>query len=600
MTADQPAPAGDMATGGAVSSDPAVTVTNSGNATATAGGEAISGAQTTAGAGPVHVDRSGDAHAEGPGAVAISGALTAQQPLPLSPYQVHTSLDDDTADFTGRHQEVQAFLDLIERSNGQGGVFTIHGGVQAIDGMPGVGKTALAVHLAHLVKDRFPDPQLQVNLHGHTLDQDPTPPFEALGVLLTAVGMDARYLPATLDERVGHWRDRMKEQRALLVLDNARDSRQVRPLLPESPTSLVLVTSRHHLGELRSGIRPIALDVLSEPEARELFIRLAPRAATEPVTAVHRIVTLAGRLPLAIALLAELYASSGDPPLTAMIEDVKGRLLTVTSETTTLAVVFDLSFDALQEPQQQSFVHLGLHPGTEIDTYAAAALTGVPVPVAAGVLQSLYQARLLIRTKATWGRYGMHDLIRTYIQDRAATLPAEDREQALNRLMDYYQHTATRAEARLARRTRPGSPPAAPPQRAAAPELGDVGHALAWARADRASLLACLDHATTIGQHARVIALTAALAGLLRHDGPWADAITRHTAAVQAAQRLGDRLGQANALNDLAIVRLVTGDYPAAAQDLDQALGIYRDLGDRLGQPGQRSQLSRGRAAADG
>jgi tetratricopeptide (TPR) repeat protein len=457
--------------------------------------------------------------------------------------------------------------------------------------MPGVGKTAVAVHLAHLVKDRFPDRQLQLNLHGHTPDQEPTTPFEALGVLLTAVGMDARYLPATLDERVGHWRDRMKKQRALLVLDNARDSRQVRPLLTESPTCLVLVTSRHHLGELKSGIYPIALDVLSEPEARELFIRLAPRAAAEPVTAVHRIVILAGRLPLAIALLTELYASSGDTPLTAMIEDVKGRLLTVTSETTTLAVVFDLSFDALQEPQQQFFVHLGLHPGTEIDTYPAAALTEVPVPGAAGLLQSLYQARLLIRTKATWGRYGMHDLIRTYIQDRAATMPAEDREQALDRLLDYYQHTATRAEGRLARQTRPGPPPATPPEPAAAPELDDAGQALAWARAERANLLACIDHATGTGQRARVVALTAALAGLLRRDGPWADAITRHTTAIEAAQRLGDRLGQANALSDLGAVRRLTDDYPAAAQDLEQALGIYRDLGNRLGQANALSDL---------
>ena len=416
------------------------------------------------------------------------------------------------------------------------------------------------------------------------LIRTPTPPFEALGVLLTAVGMDARYLPATMDERVGHWRDRMKEQRALLVLDNARDSRQVRPLLPESPTCLVLVTSRHHLGELKSGIRPIALDVLPEPEAQELFIRLARRAATEPVTAVHRIVTLAGRLPLAIAVLAELYASSGDAPLTAMIEDVKGRLLTVTSETTTLAVVFDLSFDALQEPQQQFFVHLGLHPGTEIDTYAAAALTGVPVPVAAGLLQSLYQARLLTTTKATWGRYGMHDLIRTYIQDRAATVPAADREQALDLLLDYYQHTAALAEARLARQTRPGPSSGAPLGLAAAPELDDAGQALAWARAERTNLLACLDHATGTGDHARVIALTAALAGLLRRDGPWADAVTRHTTTIEAAQRLGDRLGQANALNDLGVVRWLMDDYPAAAQDLEQALGIYRDLGDRRGQ----------------
>ena len=175
-----------------------------------------------------------------------------------------------------------------------------------------------------------------------------------------------------------------------------------------------------------------------------------------------------------------------------------------------------------------------------------------------------------------------------------ATMPpptAQDAQQALERLLDYYQHTAARAEARLARQTRPGPRP--PPRRGctAAPDLDDDGQALAWARADRASLLACLDHAATAGQHARVIALTAGLAGLLRRDGPWADAITRHAAAAQAAQRLGDRLGQASALNDLGIVRRLTGDYPGAAQDLEQALGIYRDLGDRLGQANALSDL---------
>ena len=241
-----------------------------------------------------------------------------------------------------------------------------------------------------------------------------------------------------------------------------------------------------------------------------------------------------------------------------------------------------MSYRHLDPARQRLFCLLGLHPGTTTDAYAAAALAGTSLEEAAGLLDGLHGEGLL--TETGHRRYGMHDLLRRYARDHAAADPAGDAQQALERLLDYYQHTAARAEARLARQTRPGPPPTAPAGPPAAPDLDDADQALAWARAERANLLACLDHATGTDQHARVVALTAALAGLLRRDGPWADAITRHTAAIQAAQHLGDRLGQANALSDLGIVRQLTDDYPAAAQDLEQALGIYRDLGDRLGQ----------------
>ena len=179
----------------------------------------------------------------------------------------------------------------------------------------------------------------------------------------------------------------------------------------------------------------------------------------------------------------------------------------------------------------------------------------------------------------------MHDLIRAHARVLAGRLdPGRDRDQATGRLLDYYQHTAARADALITRHARPAPASAAGAIPAAVPGLADREQALAWLRAERGSLLACLDHATATSQHARVTALTAALAGLLRSDGPWAEAITRHTAAVAAARYLGDRLGQANALNDLGHLRRMTSDYPAAVQVLEQALAIYRDLGDRLGQ----------------
>ena len=177
----------------------------------------------------------------------------------------------------------------------------------------------------------------------------------------------------------------------------------------------------------------------------------------------------------------------------------------------------------------------------------------------------------------------MHDLIREYARALAGRADG-DRDQATERLLEYYQYTAARADALITRQARPTSVAAEGPVPAAVPTLASREQALAWARAERPSLIAILDYATATGQHARVIGLTAGLAALLQSDGPWAEAIIRHQVAIQAARHLSDRLGQANALHDLGDVRRLTDDYPAAAQAQEQALGLYRDLGDRLGQ----------------
>jgi hypothetical protein len=214
-----------------------------------------------------------------------------------------------------------------------------------------------------------------------------------------------------------------------------------------------------------------------------------------------------------------------------------------------------VSYRHLDPARQRMFRLLGLHSGTTIEAYAAAAMAGTSLNEAAGLLDGLDGEGPL--TETGHRRYGMHDLLRRCARDYAAGLPGS--EQAVERLLDYYQHTAARADARLARQTQPGpSPSAAAAGLLAATDLRDADQALAWARADRANLLACLDSVTRTGQHARVIALTAGIAGFLRREGPFADAITRHTAAVQAAQRADDRLGQANALNDLEHVRRLT------------------------------------------
>jgi tetratricopeptide (TPR) repeat protein/transcriptional regulator with XRE-family HTH domain len=227
---------------------------------------------------------------------------------------------------------------------------------------------------------------------------------------------------------------------------------------------------------------------------------------------------------------------------------------------------------------------------TALDDVRAVSLDTLPPSEAAALLVHLAGQYLL--AEPAQGRYRMHDLIREHARALADRLDSDGaRDGATARLLDYYQHTVTIADTFITRYTRPAPAPAEGEIPAAVPAMADSEQALAWARAERASLLACLDLATDTGQYVRVINLTAGLAGLWRRDGPWSDAIIRHTAAIQAARHLGDRLGQAGALHDLGDVRQLTSDYPAATQAQEQALGIYRDLGDRLGQANALCEL---------
>jgi DNA-binding SARP family transcriptional activator/tetratricopeptide (TPR) repeat protein len=527
------------------------------------------------------------------GSPAVAGNSAASPAGPAAP-EVRYSLPPDAAAFTGRGPELTQVTAAVAEAAGAGGVVA----VRAIGGMPGIGKTALAVHAAYALAGRFPDRQLFIDLHAHTPGRESVRPEDALAGLLAAAGVDARFLPADLDGRARMWRDAMAGQKAVLVLDNAASTSQVAPLLPGSGECLVLVTSRRHLGDLPGVVTPVLLDVLAPEQAREMFTRLAPRAAGDP-DGVAEVVGLAGFLPLAVSLLARVLARHPSWSLAGLAAETRDSLLTLTAEHDSVAAAFGVSYRHLDTARQRFFALLGLHPGAATDPFAAAALTGTTLTQGTRLLDGLHGEGLL--TETGHRRYGMHDLLRRYARDHAAAIiPAEDAQRAMGRLLDYYQHTATRADAWLARQTRPGPLLAPPPGRPpAAPGLDNADKALGWARSERASLLACLDHATRTGQHARVTALTAGLAGLLRHDGFWAGAITRHTTAVHAARRLGDRLGQANALNDLGDARWLTGDYPGAARDLERALGIYRDLGDRLGQANAFNGLGTMRRLAD-
>ena len=394
------------------------------------------------------------------------------------------TLPRDIASFTGREPEIESILAAV---TGAGGVVDIC----AIGGMAGVGKTALAVHVAHRLAGGFPDGQVFLQLHGHTPGHQPVNPVDALASLLQASGIPAQGIPDGLEPRALLWRDRAAGRRMLLVLDNAASSGQVAPLLPGDAECLVLVTSRRHLGDLPGAVTPVLLDVLTAAQAAQMFTRLAPRAAGSPAE-VAEVVQLAGFLPLAISLMARLFARHQSWALADLAAETRASLLTLAAEHESIAAAFEMSYRHLDTARQQMFCLLGLHPGATIEAYAAAALAGASLNEASGLLDSLHGEGLL--TEVGHRRYGMHDLLRRYARDHAAAALADSSQRAVERLLDYYQHTAAAAEALLARQSR--ARPADPAAPAAVPRLPDRERALAWARAERGNLLACLDQAT--------------------------------------------------------------------------------------------------------
>jgi tetratricopeptide (TPR) repeat protein/transcriptional regulator with XRE-family HTH domain len=499
------------------------------------------------------------------------------------------TLPRDIASFTGREAELHQLTGAVLDAGSNGGVVSIY----AIGGMAGVGKTALAVHAAHQLASRFPDGQVFLPLHGHTPGQEPVSPENALASLLLIDGVAAGQIPPGLEARMALWRNHLAGKRLLLVLDDAAGHEQVAPLLPGSGGSLVLVTSRRHLTALEDA-QLVSLDTLPAEQAAELLVRLAARPGLDPADpAVDEITRLCAYLPLAVGMLARQlhhHPAWTIEELAADLAAAATRLELMHAENLSVAAAFDLSYAELTPDQQRFFRQLGLHPGTEIDAYAAAALTSTSPSTARRYLDDLYD-RYLIAEPAR-GRYRFHDLIREHARTLAADDPPDECRAALNRLLDYYTHTAAVSDRLLALQpgTRP-DPAAVSPLPTAIPALDDQVKALAWARAERANLLACLDHASRAGDQARVVALTAGLSALLRIDGPWTDAITRHAEAAEAAGKLGDQHAQASALKDLGSIRQFACDYQGATQALREAFDIYQELGDQLGQSDTLSNL---------
>jgi tetratricopeptide (TPR) repeat protein/transcriptional regulator with XRE-family HTH domain len=488
--------------------------------------------------------------------------------------------------FVGRQGELAALTGLLNQPGASRGMRAVV--ISAIGGMAGVGKTALAVHWGHLIAERFPDGQLYVNLHGFD-SGEPSAAADALAGFLRALGCAGPDIPADPEERAGEYRSRVAGRRMLVVLDNARSAEQVRPLLPGSPGCMTLVTSRDALAGLvaRDGAVRLDVDVLPTPEAVRLLRGLIGTRVDDEPDAAERLARQCGRLPLALRVAAELAASRPEVALADLTAELTGLqhrldvLDTSGDERTTVRSVLSWSCKALSADAARLFRLTGLYPGPSFDRYAAAALTGTTLPEAAQRLNQLTRAHLI--QPAAPGRYGLHDLVRSYARELAAGDGAAEVRAAVGRLFDYYLHVAATAMniAFPADRTRrPAVLPACTP----VPALDSEGEALAWLAAERENLIAAAGHAAGYGQPGCATSLAAVLETYLETECLYPEAITIHSHARQAARGAGNLGAEASAVNSLGVIDMRQGRYQQSVDHCQQALTLFRAAGDQLGQ----------------
>ena len=487
------------------------------------------------------------------------------------------TLPMDTVAFTGREDELRELANAAKGVKGQVAIYSI-------EGMAGVGKTALAVHAAHVLVPRFPDGQVFLPLHAHTAGHDPVTSGDALASLLQMVGVGAHLIPAGVEERAGLWRDRLVGKKLLLVFDDAVDSNQVRPLLPGAGGSLVLVTSRIRLTAL-AGAEVVSLEALAPDAAADLLVRLAARqgldAADEMIVEICR---LCGYLPLAIGLLASRmrhhHAWSAADFVTDLT-DARDRLAPLHAENLSVAAAFDLSYRDLDADQRRLFRRLGLHPGTDIDAYAAAALDDISLDQARDRLEALFDHYLVAESGRD--RYYLHDLMREYARHLSAEDPPDERIEAIQRLLDYYMDTVHIANSLLARGARAAIPSKSKHVKYI-PKIADREAAASWMSAELTNLNAAAGVAAAMGRPEHATAIPAAMHPFLRTQGHWDQAKAMNHAAVDAARAVNKQQAEARALTDLGEIQRLTDDYPAAEASLNRALSICTQVGDRSGQ----------------
>jgi DNA-binding SARP family transcriptional activator len=500
-------------------------------------------------------------------------------------------LPADTGAFTGRRDEIAQLIEFAgndEDDRASGRVL-----IAAIDGMGGIGKSALAVHLAHRLADRYPDGQLFADLHAYTPGHRPREAHEILETFLRALGAAPDEIPADQDARSAMLRGRLAGTRTLILLDNARDEAQIRPLLPGDDGCLVLVTSRRRLKGIDEAMS-LSLALLPDADAAALFRAVAGSGRVEPSSpALVDVVELCARLPLALRIAAAILRHRPTwsvERLAARLRDRSDRVEALSDGERDLSVIFDLSYKALPADARTLYRRLGVHPGLDLDVSAAAALAqSDPVDVVT-LLEILVDHNLL--DEPAPGRYRTHDLIRIHAHSRAdADESAELSAAAEHAVLDYYLGTARAADRYLARRTLPVETTVSPPVHG--PVFATREEAADWVRSEFANLAACVDFAVEHDQAEFVVAMSAALHGYLYTHGPWSYALELHTRAVEAATSIGDAPGRAAALHCMGRVRRQTGDFQGAVTALHDASHLYNALGIVHGQAHTRDALGR-------
>jgi DNA-binding SARP family transcriptional activator/Tfp pilus assembly protein PilF len=527
--------------------------------------------------------------ASGPAAAGATAAFpavwagrAAGGPIPVVPRQ----LPGAVAHFTGRAAELAALDGLLGQAGDKLPGTPV---IWAIAGTAGVGKTALAVHWAHQVAGRFPDGQLYVNLRGY----DPGPPMtagDALAGLLRTLGVPGQDIPPGADERAGRYRSLLAGRRMLVLLDNAGSAEQARPLLPGEPACIAIVTSRDALAGLiaRDGARRLDLDLLPSADAVGLLRALIGARVTADPGAAAALAGQCCRLPLALRVAAELAAARPDVPLASLVGELADQqrrldLLDAAGDSgTAVRAVFSWSCRHLDPGAARAFRLAGLHPGPDLDPYAAAALTGTTLGRAGDLLDVLARAHLI--QAAGPGRHVMHDLLRGYARDLAAAQDGEDQQHAaLTRLFDHYLYAAATAMDALfpaERHRRPRiSPPVTP-----APPVDSPDAARAWLDAERANLVAVCAHTAEHGWPGHTTRIAATLFRYLDVGGHFADAVTIHGHARSAASQTGDRAAEAEALTSLSVLDTHQGRYQQAAGHLQQSVTLHREAGNLTGQ----------------
>jgi DNA-binding SARP family transcriptional activator/tetratricopeptide (TPR) repeat protein len=506
-------------------------------------------------------------------------------PAPSTRPVVPAQLPIDLAGFVGR----SSYLDRLDKLFTRWVDSPATPMVVSLTGTAGVGKTTLAVHWAHRIRHHFPDGQLYVNLRGFDPAAAPMGPGEAIQLFLAALPAPERPGPFDLPAQVGLYRSLLADRRVLIVLDNARDAEQVRPLLPGSPGSLVVVTSRDRLTSLvaAESAQPVHVDLFSTAECRELLAaRVAPdRLGGEP-DALAQIVTHCARLPLALAIVSARAATNPDFRLAAIATELgepPGKLAGFDDgdHRIDLRATFSWSYRTLSPRAQRLFRLFGLHLGGTATLATMASLAGLPPEAARPLLTELARAHLIAEPAP--GRYEMHDLLRAYADELVnGEEPESERRAAAHRLLGHYLHTARRANDLLFPSRTSIRPPDIPPGVACEP-LTEKRQALAWFTEQRAVLLCAVEYAAKNGFDAHAWQLVWATTSFQR-GGYWSDTFATHRTALEAAVRCGDRAGEAHMRHALAIAHAGMLRYDEARRQLILALDLFTELDDTLHQ----------------